>query len=323
MNAIGKLLFTSAIALGAIHPTFAQIELRAWNIHPQGYPVTEALAYFSDLVRAETQGRYSVKVFSNAVLGDQPLAVRMMKAGELDLAEFNLGPLSEAAPSTKALTLPFLFRDSKHMFRQVDGKLGSRFEAKLAAAGYVVLGWYDGGARSFYCTKQIRLVGDLAALRIRVQQSETAIEMVRLLGATPVVIPYKDVLNAFTEGKIDCAEGSIVSYESTGHYKLAKFMYLSNHQVAPEALVISIKTWKQLAPNDQNRLKEAGRKSALKMRELWNQRVEEAKAATAKQGAQFAAMSDHGPLITRMRPMYSRYMVDPLIRDELLTILAD
>src|SRR3546814_17653574 len=75
-----------------------------------------------------------VKVFSNGVLGDQPVAVRMLKAGELDIAEFNLAPLSEAAPGTKALTLPFLFRDATHMFRKVEGKLGPRFEAQLAEA---------------------------------------------------------------------------------------------------------------------------------------------------------------------------------------------
>src|SRR3546814_2782323 len=89
---------------------------------------------------------------------------------------------------------------------------------------YIVLGWYDGGARSFYCTRPIQFVSNLAGMRIRVQQSETAIEMVKLLRATPVVLPYKEVSAAFSEGRIDCAEGSMVSYEATGHYTLAKFM---------------------------------------------------------------------------------------------------
>src|SRR3546814_3233136 len=95
-------------------------------------------------------------------------------------------------------------------------KLGPRFEAKLAEAGYIVLGWYDGGARSFYFTRPIQFVSNLAGMRIRVQQSETAIEMVKLLRATPVVLPYKEVSAAFSEGRIDCAEGSMVSYEATG-----------------------------------------------------------------------------------------------------------
>lgn len=323
MNAFRHALCAGALSC-LLQPAFAQVELRAWNIHPDGYPVTEALASFADQIARETQNRLKVKVYSNASLGDQPKAVQMMKSGELDLAEFSLGPLSDAVPSTKALTLPFLFRDSKHMFRQLDGKLGERFEAKLKAAGYVVLGWYDGGARSFYCVnKQIRQAQDFNGLRIRVQQSDTAIEMVKLLGATPVVLPYKEVGEALKDGRIDCAENNLPSYESTGHAKVAKFMFLSNHTVSPEALVMSTKAWGQLSPDDQKRFQDAGRKSALRMRELWNLRVEEARTAATKQGAQFTTMSDHGPLVARMRPLHQKYMADPQTRDELFTIISD
>ncbi|HEX3141173.1 MAG TPA: TRAP transporter substrate-binding protein [Rhizobacter sp.] len=323
MKTLRHVLVAGALAL-ALPAAFAQTELRAWNIHPDGYPVTVALSYFAELVQQGTQNRLRVKVYSNASMGDQPKAVQMMKSGELDLAEFSLGPLSEAAPSTKALTLPFLFRDSKHMFRQLDGVLGARFEAKLKQAGYVVLGWYDGGARSFYCVnKQIRQVQDFSGLRIRVQQSETAIEMVKLLGATPVVLPYKEVLDALKDNRIDCAENNLPSYESAGHAKVAKFMYLSNHTVSPEALVMSVKAWSQLSPDDQARFQDAGRKSAVKMRELWNQRVEEVRASTTKQGSQFSAMADHGPLVSRMRPLHQKYMEDPQTREELFTILTD
>lgn len=324
MTTTPRALVACALAWALAPAAHAQSELRAWNIHPDGYPVTVALQHFAAQVQQSTQGRIRVAVHSNASLGDQPKAVQMMKAGELDLAEFSLGPLSEAAPSTKALTLPFLFRDSKHMFRQLDGKLGARFEAKLKEAGYVVLGWYDGGARSFYCVnKPVRHPQDFAGLRIRVQQSETAIEMVKLLGATPVVLPYKDVAEALRDGRIDCAENNLPSYESAGHAKHAKHLYLSNHVVSPEALVMSTKAWERLAPDDQARFQDAGRKSALKMRELWNQRVDEARAATAKQGSQFAAMTDHGPLLNRMRPLHQKYMNDPQIREELFTILTD
>jgi tripartite ATP-independent transporter DctP family solute receptor len=313
-----------AMLVLALQPATAQTQWRAWNIHPEGYPVTVAMNYFADQVQKETQGRIQVTVHSNGELGDQPKAVQMMKAGELDLAEFNLGPLSDAVPGTKALTLPFLFRDSAHMFGQIDGPLGVRFEAKLKEAGYVVLGWYEGGARSFYCiNKQIKQASDFVGLRIRVQKSDTAIEMVKLLGAIPVMLPYKEVLDGLKDGRIDCAENNLPSYESTGSAKVARFMYLSNHSVTPEALVLSTKAWNQLGPDDQKRVQAIGRKSAIKMRELWTRRVEEARAAATKQGAQFTTMTDHGPLIARMRPLHEKYMNDPQTRGELFIILSN
>ncbi|XDF36875.1 hypothetical protein RBH89_07385 [Paracidovorax avenae] len=44
--------------------------LRAWNIHPDGYPVTEAMKSFAAEVQAGTQGRYRIQIYSDAALGD-------------------------------------------------------------------------------------------------------------------------------------------------------------------------------------------------------------------------------------------------------------
>lgn len=311
-----------ALAL-SVNLATAQTTLRAWNIHPDGYPVTEAMKSFAGEVAKATQGRYRIELFSNAVLGDQPKAVQMLKAGQIDVAEFSSGPLSDAVPGIKVLNLPFLFTDSAHMFRHLDGKLGERFSANLKAAGFVVLGWYDGGARSFYCAnRQVKDIRDLAGANIRVQQSEIFTEMVKLLGATPVALPYKDVLGGFEQGKIDCAENNMPSYESTGHYKLAKHVFVTNHVISPEALVVSTQLWSKLDNNDKAAFAAAGAKSALLMRDLWNKRVALAQEITVREGAQFVKVRNTHPMIRRMAPLYDRYMKDPATRAELLTIIA-
>lgn len=302
----------------------AQTKLRAWNIHPDGYPVTEALKRFASLVAQGTQGRYQVEIFSNATLGDQPKAVQMLKSGEIDLAEFSSGPLSEAVPGLKALNLPFLFSDSAHMFKHLDGKLGERFAAKLQAAGFVVLGWYDGGGRSFYCaSRSINSFKDLAGARIRVQQSEVYLEMVKLLEATPVALPFKDVLNALEKGEVDCAENNMPSFESTGHYKVAKSVYMTQHVISPEALVVSTKLWASLNAADKTAFQKAGSESALVMRELWNKRVASAVETASKQGVQFVRVKDVAPMVRRMAPLYGKYMADPNTREELLSIIGN
>jgi len=300
----------------------AQTKLRAWNIHPDGYPVSEALKSFVEQVAKSTGGRYNIELFNNGALGDQPKAVQMLKSGEIDVAEFSSGPLSDAVPGIKVLNLPFLFTDSAHMFRHLDGKLGERFSANLKAAGFVVLGWYDGGGRSFYCVKPVNNIRDLAGMNIRVQQSEVYIEMVKLMEAKPVALPFKDVLGALEQGKVDCAENNLPSYESTGHYKVAKNVYMTNHVISPEALVVSTKLWDKLSKEDKAAFAEAGAKSAILMRELWNKRVAAALEATIKQGSQFVKVKDVSPMVRRMGPLYGKYMADPTTREELLTIIA-
>lgn len=300
----------------------AQTKLRAWNIHPDGYPVSEALKSFVEQVGKSTGGRYNIELFNNGSLGDQPKAVQMLKSGEIDVAEFSSGPLSDAVPGIKVLNLPFLFTDSAHMFRHLDGKLGERFSANLKTAGFVVLGWYDGGGRSFYCVKPVNNIRDLAGMNIRVQQSEVYIEMVKLMEAKPVALPFKEVLGALEQGKVDCAENNLPSYESTGHYKVAKNVYMTNHVISPEALVVSTKLWDKLSKEDKAAFTEAGAKSAILMRELWNKRVAAALETTTKQGSQFVKVRDASPMVRRMGPLYGKYMADPTTREELLTIIA-
>lgn len=136
-----------------VHVTYAQTTLRAWNTHVDGYPVSGAMKSFAEQVAKDTEGRYRIEVYNNATLGDQPKAVKMLKDGEIDAAVFSIGPLPDAVPSIKVLNLPFLFTDTKHMFKHLDGKLGEKFAENLDKAGFSVLGWYDGGGRSFYCVR--------------------------------------------------------------------------------------------------------------------------------------------------------------------------
>ena len=301
----------------------AQNKLRAWNNHPDGYPVTEGMKRFASLVNQGTKGRYQIEIFSNATLGDQPKAVQMLKSGELDVAEFNSGPLSEAAPGLRALDLPFLFTDSSHMFKHLDGALGKSLATRLQAAGFVVLGWYDGGTRSFYCSnRSINNIKDLAGARIRVPQADVYFEMVKLLDATPVSVPFQDVLGALEKNTVDCAENNMPSYESTGHYKIAKSVYLTNHIVAPEALVVSTKLWASLSDADKAVFTKAGTDSAILMRELWAKRVASAMETASKQGAQFVRMKDAASMVRRMGPLYAKYMADPATREELLDIIG-
>lgn len=67
--------------------------------------------------------------------------------------------------------------------------------------------WLDAGTRNFYTiNKPIEKPGDLKGLKIRVQQSPTNIEMMRLLGGSATPMGFGDVYTALQSGIIDGAE---------------------------------------------------------------------------------------------------------------------
>jgi len=136
------------LAMAAIGNAAAQTRMRLWVIHPDDYPVTIAARSFASEVGKKSGGRIQIDVIGTDVIRDQAEAQKMLKDGKLEMGEFNLAMLSEAVPSMKALNLPFLFSDSKHMFSLLDGEMGRTFEKRLGEVGFVNLGWYDGGSLS-------------------------------------------------------------------------------------------------------------------------------------------------------------------------------
>ena len=283
-------------------------ELKGWSVHPDDYPVNLGMQRFADAVGPATQGRHSARVYPSSQLAPQGAVLERIASGEIDFAEIGIVGYGEKVPALRVLGLPHLFHDSAQMFALLDGKLGDLLAAELEKSGAILLGWYDGGTRNFYHrSKPLRALPDFAGVRLRVGSTRAHIEMVDAMGAKAVPLAFKDVYRALEEGKVDGAENNLPSYESTGHYKLASHYTFTQHLVSPEMLVMSRRTWSELSPAEQAQLLQAGRKSALFMRDQWNRRLREIQSRLEKRGVKFHAGADYGPFVRRMKGVY-----DPL-----------
>lgn len=239
-----------------------------------------------------SKGALKLQIKPNGQLGDEAAAWAKIKAGTLDMARVNLGGLSKDLPSVKLLSLPYLFRSRDHMWHVLQSDFGARVAAEAQKQGAILLTYYDSGTRSFYSNKRpIRSVADFAGLRIRIQDSPVYKELIEKLGATPIVLPYDKVADAFRNGTIDAAENNTPSYVSTGHYKLAKYYSLDEHSSVPEVLVVSQKTWNSLSPTEQQALRDAAQESSEYMRKLWAESETQSLAKAKKEGVVVTAKS--------------------------------
>ena len=86
---------------------------------------------------------------------------------------------------------------------------------------------------------------------------------------------------------------------SAGHHKVAKHVFLTSHVVAPEALMMSSKSWVTFSQGDQAKISAAEKKSATYMRELWDKRVKEARDIAIKAGSTFEQPIEYGAYVSR------------------------
>lgn len=293
------------------HPAGAR-EFRAADIQEESYPTVQALLYMDKLVAQRTQGRHRIRVFHSRQLGEESQTIEQTRVGAIDLNRINVAAIGDVAPPLSVLALPFLFRSLEHLYRVIDGPIGDDILAAIEPNGFVGLAYYDSGARSIYTRAQpVRGLADLRGLRIRVQQSDLIVRMMRALGVEPVALPYGQVLTALQAQLVDGAENNWPSFVTTGHYKVAQFYSLTEHTMGPEVLVMSRRAWEELSDADRAIFRAAARESSQFMRAQWLSWEEQSRKEAAAAGVTVIGDLDHKALEDATRPLRDEMRSDP------------
>lgn len=287
--------------------------LRAADHHPEGYPTVSAVQYFGELLKEKTNGDFGIVSYPGGQLGSERDTIELTKFGGIDINRVNAAPLNSLAPATIVPCLPFLFRDEGHMRTALDGAPGRRILTSLEPYGLIGLCFYDSGARSFYNTsKAIRTPDDMRGMKIRVQNSDLYVGMIKALGADATPMYLGEVYQSLVQGVIDGAENNWPSYYTGRHFEAAQYYSLTRHVMAPEVLVMSAKRWARLPRDVQNIVMECAGQSVPYMRGLWDARVEESKNAVLAAGCEVNEVDDIADFSELMRPVWDRFTTTEL-----------
>ena len=319
-------IFEIVIALSILVSLLAGLRIYAWirkginekipqyvfryaENQSDNYPTTLGARKFADLVYERTDGRIKILVKCDAELGSEMQVIEQLKYGGIAFARVSLSQLAEYVPEMNILQMPFLYTDSDHMWRVLGGEIGDSFLDETAEYGVVGLSWYDAGARNFYSTKPITRIRDLAGMTIRVQESDLMADMITALGATPMKIVYSDVYSALEQGIVDGAENNWPSYQSTKHYKVAKYYTIDEHTRVPEIQLCSKVIWDQLDDSDRQIISECAKESALYERNLWQDREKSSREIAEKSGITVYELSagEKQRFRDAVMPVYEKY----------------
>ena len=251
------------------------IIMRLAETHVQDYPTTRGNYYFAELVEERTDGRIQIEVYHSSQLGEERDVIEQVQFGAIDFTRVSISPLSAFSPQLDALQMPYLYRDSDHMWSVLKGEIGDEFLESLEPADFVGLAWYDSGSRSFYnSVREVTSVADMEGLKFRVQQSDLMVGLVEALGAVATPMPFGEVYSALQTGVIDGAENNWPSYYSTSHYEVAQYYTLDRHTRVPEILIASKIVMDRLSEEDQEIIEQAARDSIDYQIQQWADFVE-------------------------------------------------
>jgi len=289
---------------------FAQakpIVLRLAETHPKGYPTEMGDEEFARLVKERSNGRIIVEVYPGSQLGEEKAVIEQVQFGAIDMTRVSISPVAAFVPKLNAFQMPYLYRDSDHMWKVLKGNIGIELLASLEPFGFIGLGWFEAGARSFYNSKKpVYAPSDLKGMKIRVQESELMLGLVRSFGAIPTPMPYGEVYSGLQTGVVDGAENNPPSYYSASHYEVAKYYTLDEHTMVPEIIIGSKISLGRLSKADQDLIKQAAMDAIDYQRAQWDAYVKVSMDKVKAAGCTIIPIPDKTEWMKAVEPMYKQ-----------------
>ena len=300
----------AAVAAG---PASVQTKVvwKASDVHPLGYRPEGAIVRMGKKLEAATNGRISVQMYAAMQLGGEKEAIEQAQVGALQMARVSVGALGPVVDDVNVFNLPFLFRNTAHMQKVIDGEIGQELLDKITnspTSRLVGLCWMDAGARNVYDTKKpIKAIDDLKGQKVRVMGNPMFVDMMNALGGNGIAMGYDQVFSALQTGVIDGAENNPPSFVFDNHYTVAKYYTLTEHLIVPEIVVFSKRTWDSLSKDDQALVKKLGRETQLDQRKLWVAYEQQAMDKMKAGGIEVIPVADKAPYQAAVKPVWDKY----------------
>ena len=277
------------------------------------HSVHRAMEFLAERVAEESGGTMRIDIYPSEQLGTERQALELLQIGSLGMTKVSAAVLENFAAPFKTLSLPYIFESDAHKWAVFEGPIGRELLLSAVPSRLRGLCFYDAGSRSFYTKdRPILAPADLEGLKIRTQESATAMQMVGELGGSATPIAWGELYTALQQGVVDGAENNPPSFFLSRHYEVARFYSLNEHTGVPDVLLVSTVIWNDLTTPEQQWLQQAASESAQYQKVLWQQSTDEALRAVEDAGVQ-VLRPDKGPFAQMLAPSLEEYQNDPVL----------
>lgn len=275
------------------------------------HPVHKAMVHMSQRVDEVSGGSMRLDIYPGGQLGSERETIELLQIGSLAMTKVSSSPLEGFVPEMKVFSMPYVFRDHDHFWRVLKSDIGTELLLSGEKVRLRGLGYLDAGSRSYYSVdKPIRTPADLDGMKIRVQNSQTAVRLVRAMGGSGTPISWGELYTALQQGVVDGAENNPPSFYSSKHYEVCKYYTLNEHTSVPDIVLISSYVWHSLDPQQQQWLQQAMDEAVEYQRELWKAASAEALQIVQDAGVE-VIYPDKQPFMDSVADMLESYKGTP------------
>ena len=202
-------IVVSLLAVASIGPVAAQ-ELRIATLAPADSQWMQDMVAGGERVRELTDGRVSLRFRAGGVAGSDEQVLRKIRIGDLQGGAFSSGGLANIYPGLNTYGIPLIFRSLDEV-DYVRARLDPKLAAGLEQAGFVSLGFSEGGFSNLMSNVPVSHVDDLRRQKIWVPDNDLiSFEVLEALRLAPVPLEVSDALLGLERGLVDVVAASPV-----------------------------------------------------------------------------------------------------------------
>lgn len=270
------------------------------------HPTHIGLTAFAEYIEENLGDKYVVEVYPSELLGSQTDMVQLTQTGAIDFCVASNAILETFSKNYEIFNLPYLFASEEAYHAVMDDEtITDKLFKSTEKAGFEAVTWLDAGTRNFYTVKTpIESPADLKGLKIRVQQSPTNVEMMRLLGGSATPMGFGDVYTALQSNIIDGAENNELALTNNGHGDVCKYYSYDMHQMVPDILIGNYNFLSQLSPEERAIFDKGFDIVNRVEREEWTKAVEAAKDKAANEQRVEFLYPDQEPFVEACMPLH-------------------
>ncbi len=210
--------------------------------------------FWSETLPANSGGTVTARLMGLSESGLKgPEMVRVLRAGAVEIGMGVFAFVAGDDAAFEGIDLPGMAADIA-----TSRKIADAYKPVLAARmaerhGVKLLATVPYTAQVFFCRDAVNTLDDLKGRKVRVRGRNMA-DMVGALGASPVTLPFAEVVTAMQTGVIDCAVTGMGSGNAAKWYDVAGHVYDLPVDWSIGFYAMGLQRWQQLSPPVQQLL---------------------------------------------------------------------
>ncbi|MCL4744421.1 MAG: TRAP transporter substrate-binding protein [Burkholderiaceae bacterium] len=246
-------------------PVASQAEkLRLGHVSPVGGLYDQVAKSFAEKLAKSSEGKDSIEILPNGVLGAQPQLLSQLSAGTLDfwVVDTPAITIAPAGRDYQVLLAPFLFDTQAQFRRFMQSPVAEEMAEKVRlAVGIRHLSVGADQAPRALSTRKTAVMkpADLSRLKVRVPETPFLVEAWKAWGASPTPVKATELFSSLQSGLVDGQENGLGVFLDFSLNEVQEYFIELDYVRSGVSIFMSEKTWQKLSPESRERIAQAAR----------------------------------------------------------------